>query len=78
MKARPALSGLEIGEAMARVVEIDTEEDLLKHLQDNFASWHPTRENVTIEPYGWDERVGWDTHLVCVGGKAALFTDGPL
>lgn len=31
-----------------------------------------------IEPYGFDERIGWDTHLITVAGKAALFSDGPL
>ena len=35
--------------------------------------------DVTVEKYGYgiDERIGWDTHLVCVNGIPAGFTDGP-
>lgn len=33
-------------------------------------------QNVTVRPYGRDERIGWDTHLICIDGKAALFSDG--
>lgn len=34
---------------------------------------------MTIEKYGgFDERIGWDTHLLCIDGRAALYTDGPM
>lgn len=78
MKIRPAQSGLELEEAMSRVVEVADEATLLRYLEKHYGFWKPTRENVTIVPYERDERIGWDTHLVCVDGKAALFTDGPL
>lgn len=35
--------------------------------------------SITIEPYGFDARIGWDTHLVSVPGYGVLgFTNGPL
>lgn len=34
---------------------------------------------VHVEPYGWDERIGWDTHIVLLDGYGVFgFTDGPL
>jgi hypothetical protein len=33
---------------------------------------------ITVEKYGgYDERIGWDTYLVCVEGQPVGFTDGP-
>jgi hypothetical protein len=75
MKIRPALSGLTLEEAMARVAVVSSREELLIYLQQHFDFWNPTADNVTIKPYGRDERVGWDLHLICVDGKAALFSD---
>jgi hypothetical protein len=31
-----------------------------------------------VEPYYYDDRIGWDTHLVVTDGKARGFTDGPI
>ena len=78
MKVRPAAGlGLTIDEAMMRVVEIPDRPALMAYLAEHFDFWHPTEANVTIRPYGYDARIGWDTHLICVDGKAALFADGP-
>ena len=35
-------------------------------------------EEITIEPYAFDTRVGWDTHAVKADGKIVGFTDGPI
>lgn len=36
-------------------------------------------EDVTIEPYGYDKRNGWDTYIVSVKGLGVFgFTDGPV
>lgn len=81
MKFRPASGlGMTLAEAMTYVKEVKTRAELIAFLK---AEWLPdevTEENVTITKYGKgiDHRIGWDTHLVCVNGKAALFTDGPL
>lgn len=77
LKVRLALSGLTLEESMAKVVVVESHAGLIAHLREQFWSWKPTEQNVTIEPYGYDDRNGWNTHLVCVDGKAALFADGP-
>lgn len=76
MKARPAASGLVIDEAMSKVIELSNWAALLEHLGMNYSEWEPTEQNVTIHFYADDKRVGWKTHMVCVKGNAALFTDG--
>ena len=76
MKTRPAASGLMLSEAMDRVVEFNSRSELVSYLQEHYYFWSPTDENITIKPYGFDKRNGWNTHLICVDGKAALFSDG--
>lgn len=63
---------------MQRVVEIPDYDTLMTYLRQECFYWNPTPENVTIKPYGYDERIDWNTHIVCIDGKAALFTDGQL
>ncbi len=76
MKVRPAAGmGMTIDEAMARVFEIKDRPGLIAYLKENFYWWGPTDTNVTIEHYGFDERIGWDTYLISVNGNAALFAD---
>lgn len=75
MKTRPA-AGTLFSEAMEHVVEFTSRSDLVTYLQEHYSFWNPTNENVTIRPYGFDSRNGWNTHLICVDGMAALFSDG--
>lgn len=63
---------------MAQVVEVADRAALMVYLREQYAFWHPTEANVASRPYKLDERTGWDTHLITVDGKAALFSDGPL
>lgn len=37
-----------------------------------------TRETVSVEPYAFDERIGWYTHIVTIEGRAFGWTDGPV
>lgn len=76
MKVRPAASMLPLDEAMERVVEIPDKAALMAYLKEHYDFWHPNEQNVTVQPYGRDERIDWDTHLICVDGNAALFSDG--
>jgi hypothetical protein len=75
MKTRPA-AGILFSEAMEQVCEFTSRADLILYLQKHYYFWGPTDENVFIEPYGFDKRNGWNTYLICVGGKAVLFSDG--
>jgi hypothetical protein len=75
MKVRLAMSGITLDEAMASAIEINTWPELLDHLEKSFYFWNPNKENVGMSWYGHDKRTGWNTHLITVGGKAALFAD---
>lgn len=79
MKIRPAAGcGKTIYEAMSSVVEVADWQALLSYLQEQFYFWSPTNENVVIKPYCYDARTGWDTYMISIDGKAALFSDGPM
>ncbi len=36
------------------------------------------KENIKVEPYGFDNRIGWNTYVVTDRGNGVAFTDGPL
>lgn len=82
MKYRPHRGML--ADAMAEVAELAPDRDVLvAHMRAEVSNWYPqdempTRENVEVKPYGFDQRIGWDTHIVTVKGNAWGFTDGPL
>lgn len=71
----------DLGESLATVVEIQTFSDLVaqvaRHCSD-FGWGGVTAETVTVKPYGFDARINWDTHMVCLSGNAVGFTDGPI
>ena len=78
---RPHSIGLDIGEAMEKVVPIKNREDLIIHLQKKFFPKGKvvTDEDVTIMPYGYDERINWNTYKVILTGVGVVgFTNGPL
>jgi hypothetical protein len=69
-------------EAMAEVVEFDDIDGLIAAMGKGL-SWYPqqhlpTRDNVTVEPYCFDGRIGWATHIVSVNGAVWGYTDGPV
>lgn len=68
-------------DSMATVVDVTTFADLVTLVADNcqdFGWGEADQESVTVKPYGFDHRIAWDTHIVCLNGKAVGFTDGPL
>ncbi len=75
IKVRPAM-GSSLKDAMEKVVEIPDRPALISYLQENYEFWDPTDENVKIEYYTYDDRTDWDTYIITVDGKAALFADG--
>ena len=70
--------GTTLDEAMALVVEIEDWAGLLEYLKRKYSFWRPTNENVRVEFYHRDDRIDWDTHLVTIDGKAAVFANGPI
>jgi hypothetical protein len=77
VKVRPASSFMLIDEAMKHVREFHSRSEFEAFLKAEWLGWKEGSV-VTIKKYCFDERIGWDTHLICVDGKAALFSDGPL
>lgn len=77
MKVRPASSFMLIDESMKHVKEFHSRSELEAFLKAEWLGWKEGSV-VTIEKRGFDARIGWDTHLICVDGRAALFSDGPL
>jgi hypothetical protein len=82
MKFRPIRGGLE--ESMREVREWNTRIEI-EYLAYEFAKgfFLSEKENypkVEVKKYGTgiDERIGWDTHLVLLGGSPVGFTDGPI
>ena len=72
-----------LADSMRKVIEVNDLAQLVRHMRREVASWYPkdelpTEDNTKIEPYGRDDRIGWDTYIVLVDGKAWGFTDGPL
>lgn len=70
--------GLTVFESMSLARDIANWAELLEYLREHYDFWSPDEKSVTLEWYASDERIGWDTWLLCVDGKAALFTDGML
>jgi len=78
MKIRPATGFMTIDESMEHVREIADWAALIAFLEKHWVAYRPSSV-VTVEKYGsFDKRIDWDTHLVCVDGKACLFSDGPM
>lgn len=65
---RPQRGSLE--EAMKEVVELTDVEALAEHLDVDV-------DTITAAWYAWDDRIGWDTHIVCVDGNVWGYTNGP-
>jgi hypothetical protein len=61
-----------LDEAMKTVVELEpTLAALTAHLG-------AKPKQVKVEKYMYDDRIGWDTHIVTVDGEAVGFTNGPV
>lgn len=70
---------------MATVIEIKSREELEKRLLETSQPFERqlrqliATQGLYIEPYGYDDRIGWDAHIVILQGYGVLgFTDGPL
>jgi hypothetical protein len=78
---RPHRGGLD--ESMREVVEVNDLPQLVRHMRREVERWYPkdelpTLENTKLEPYCFDDRIGWDTYLVTVKGQAWGYTNGML
>ena len=80
MKLREHRGGL--AESMATVVEIEpTLGAVVARVRQVLAPWGVKikKREVKVAPYCFDDRIGWDTHVVTVEGYGVFgFTDGPV
>jgi hypothetical protein len=61
-----------LAEAMETVIEVDASLAALASLL------KVKPKQVKVEKYMYDDRIGWDTHIVTVDGEAVGFTNGPV
>jgi hypothetical protein len=79
MKIRIHTGGL--AESIRTVATIEpTKEAIAQYLRDRWGGlgYDIYSENIRVEPYGFDKRIGWDTYIVLLDGHASAFTNGPL
>jgi hypothetical protein len=67
-----------LAESMDTVILVGDFVDLCRVIADDFAKLGETMGRVEVVRYGFDARIGWDTHLVCVDGAVVGYADGPL
>ena len=80
MKFREHRGGLT--ESMETTVDLPDYPALIAHLRKLAQPWQTMppidATTVYIKHYGYDKRIGWDTHIVMLDGYGALgFTDSP-
>lgn len=72
-------------DAMTTVVELTDRAALDEYLRKWFADYCAAIDlpcgplpAVQVKPYAFDDRIGWDTHIVVIEGIGPVgFTDGP-
>jgi hypothetical protein len=70
-----------LAESMATTVELNRKTDLIDKIKADLAEFEHglkiNKKTVSITPYAYDERIGWDSHIVRLKGYGVLgFTDG--
>lgn len=80
MKVRSANSMMNMYEAMANVKEFHTKKDFMDWLTEEGFSKVFDLNTMTTEFYGYDDRINWNTYLICADMKdykkqAMLFAD---
>jgi hypothetical protein len=67
-----------LAESMATAQEFDSKESLLNYLDANYGEYSNNIDisKITIKPYKFDPRIGWDSHIVHLEGYGVFgFTD---
>ena len=65
-----------LGESMETAFEFDGLEDLIAKMNDDSPLMEITSDAVTVQHYGYDPRVLWDTYIILLDGHPLGFTDG--
>ena len=64
-----------LSDSMRTVQRFSCFDDLFKHLSVSKVGSFCV-EDVKVEHYGYDDRIGWDTYILTINGNAVGFTDG--
>lgn len=80
MKFREHRGGL--SESMATTIDVADRAALVAYVARQLEPFHFTPAEIeaglAVEPYGYDKRIDWDTHIVTLKRYGVLgFTDGP-
>lgn len=72
-----------LADSMETVITLNSKEELLKEVIAFYGDTLPpgtvTMDKLIIGEYVYDQRVGWDTHIVIVQGIGPVgFTDSPV
>lgn len=71
-----------LADSMKTVREYKSKSELISHLQSELDKYFAGKydcNKITIKPYGFDERIGWNTHMVHLQGYGVFgFTNGPV
>lgn len=68
-----------LADSMQTVKEISGLTQLLELIQGGLGLKDIEADRVHVEPYVFDERIGWDTHLILIDGYGAWgMADGPI
>jgi hypothetical protein len=70
-----------LADSMATVYYVRDRQHFIEIMRDRLSPWQREvpDEDITIEPYGFDDRIAWDSHIVTLSGYGVLgFTNGPL
>lgn len=70
-----------LADAMETVFEVQDFAGLVDHMKQTLEPYGQMvkAEDVKVEHYTFDDRIGWDTYIVSIDGYGVWgFTDGPL
>ena len=69
-------------ESLETIQEFETKGDLINYLQSIVNKYGKDKfdcNKTTIKPFGFDERIDWDSYVVHLDGWGVFgFTDGPV
>ena len=70
--------GLE--ESLQTAFSVCSRQDIVDAYNTDFKKLAPqaTVKNLTTKYQGYDDRIGWDTHMIRINGRPYGFTDGPI
>lgn len=71
-----------LADSMATLVEFKDDQEAREHIageaRDYLNDPSIVADDVTSEPYSYDARIDWDTHLVCIRGYPCGFSDASI